>query len=98
MGRKNTKKTDNVKRHYAVCKYCDQEMSRGCKKHSYIIDGKEYEAIKQGDDGNEGVCHDCNARQGEYHHPGCDMEKCPKCGGQLIGFHDCEVTEVLIEE
>jgi hypothetical protein len=29
-------------------------------------------------------CHDCNAKRGEYHHPGCDMERCPRCHGQLI--------------
>lgn len=30
-------------------------------------------------------CHDCGADEGGYHHPGCDMEKCPRCGGQLTG-------------
>ena len=29
-------------------------------------------------------CHDCNVELGGFHHPGCDMERCPKCGGQLI--------------
>lgn len=29
-------------------------------------------------------CHDCGIGKGGKHHPGCDMEKCPKCGGQLI--------------
>lgn len=30
------------------------------------------------------TCHDCAARIGQYHVPGCDFERCPKCGGQLI--------------
>lgn len=30
------------------------------------------------------TCHDCNVQDEGYHHPGCDMEICPKCGGQLI--------------
>jgi hypothetical protein len=30
------------------------------------------------------VCHDCNAKPGQYHHPGCDVERCPRCGGQMI--------------
>jgi len=30
------------------------------------------------------ICHDCGARYGEYHEPGCDMERCPRCGEQLI--------------
>jgi hypothetical protein len=29
-------------------------------------------------------CHDCGAVVGGFHHPGCDMEECPKCRGQLI--------------
>lgn len=29
-------------------------------------------------------CHDCDCKEGEYHTPGCDMERCPFCGGQLI--------------
>jgi len=33
-------------------------------------------------------CHDCGAREGEYHQPGCDMETCPFCCGQLISC-DC---------
>ena len=32
-----------------------------------------------------GHCHDCGCPNGGYHHPGCDEEKCPRCGGQLIG-------------
>ena len=29
-------------------------------------------------------CRDCGARPGEFHEPGCDVEQCPYCGGQLI--------------
>jgi len=32
----------------------------------------------------EQVCHGCGARVGELHQLGCDMERCPICGGQLI--------------
>ena len=32
----------------------------------------------------EGICHDCNAKEGQLHVLGCDMEICPACGGQLI--------------
>ncbi len=31
-----------------------------------------------------GRCHDCNIKHGGNHHPGCDVERCPRCGGQLI--------------
>lgn len=30
-------------------------------------------------------CPDCNVKDGGRHHPGCDKEECPRCGGQLIG-------------
>lgn len=30
------------------------------------------------------TCHDCDAKVGELHQLGCDMERCPVCGGQLI--------------
>lgn len=36
-------------------------------------------------------CGDCFAIQGQYHCEGCDIEQCPKCGGQLLG---CGVVEL----
>jgi hypothetical protein len=36
------------------------------------------------------TCRDCACARGELHVPGCDAERCPKCGGQLIS---CECPE-----
>lgn len=30
-------------------------------------------------------CHDCFVKKGQYHCENCDVERCPKCGQQLIG-------------
>jgi hypothetical protein len=35
-------------------------------------------------DTERAVCHDCGVQEGELHILGCDMERCPFCGHQLI--------------
>lgn len=88
---------DAVKK-YAICSECSKEMSpgTGCDCSHIFLNGKTYERIKTGDeldfDPNmtaDDVCHDCNAGPGQYHHNGCDAERCPACNGQLISC-DCE--------
>jgi hypothetical protein len=75
----------------AICKDCKQEMTKNlpCTYPDILIDGKWYDRITikscYGD-----TCHDCAIPnvKGNLHHFGCDMEQCPKCGGQLISC-DC---------
>ena len=82
----------------ATCEICRREMmkAKGCAVDKVHINGKTYKRIPVGGSGDfcEGLdetvrCHDCNALYGHYHHWGCDAERCPACGRQLISC-DCE--------
>lgn len=72
------------------CELCNQDMlqSKGCSEEKKIKfknkpDKKPVRAA-EGEDFVQGRCHDCAAVEGEFHHPGCDMERCPSCGDQFI--------------
>jgi hypothetical protein len=73
----------------AKCTWCNKEMGDdsivSCEGNSIVKfpDGGSLSAIPyEVDDGER--CFDCNVARGGFHHPGCDQERCPKCGGQLI--------------
>jgi hypothetical protein len=68
----------------ATCTTCGKDMLKkgkiGCLKEPIVIDGEKYDQVSY--DGEK--CHDCGVTNGKFHHSGCDMERCPKCHGQLI--------------
>lgn len=70
----------------ADCSYCQQEMSAGvgCTERQYEIQFVDYARLTYEPDDDQ-PCHDCRVPPGTLHHPGCDDERCPKCGGQAIG-------------
>ena len=74
------------------CLVCGQDMmqSDGCRVAVMYHCGEQYVRIPfRGFHGER--CGDCNALSGNYHHWGCDLERCPVCGGQLIS---CECMDV----
>lgn len=52
------------------------------KKQIAVINMKNVTGVAG--DKKQATCHDCGAKEGEIHQRGCDMERCPFCGGQLI--------------
>jgi hypothetical protein len=78
----------------AICEHCKQDMLKvdSCNPHTYseIKDGPRVEPSREHFDEPAGRCHDCNIVHGNLHHPGCDVERCPKCEGQLL---TCECLE-----
>ena len=70
------------------CTHCLQIMSERtntCFLKGIRLGNKDYVRNTDFFDNNK-RCHDCNIlnKKGNVHHFGCDMERCPKCGGQLI--------------
>jgi len=72
----------------AICLDCNKEMQKAITcTVEYIADkeGKTYKRDTTYYDVNK-RCHDCGIvnHKGNFHHLGCDIERCPKCQGQLL--------------
>jgi hypothetical protein len=73
----------------AVCDWCGEEMTKGgsCSVAEFHRGGKGVAMIRFGDErARMGMfsCGDCGVRRGGFHHPGCDVQRCPVCGGQMM--------------
>ena len=80
----------------ATCQICTREMklAQGCAAKHIIIDGKRFERSTEHYNEPAGICYDCCATHGQIHHYGCDVERCPACGLQLMSC-GCVVTDVI---
>jgi hypothetical protein len=82
----------------AVCPFCHREMLLGgsCTLDRVILAGGSYERVRVSAahlNRTSGVCGDCGAPAGGFHHPGCDQERCPRCRTQAIS---CKCGEGLL--
>jgi hypothetical protein len=76
------------------------ERGGGCISDDLALEGgSSVPRVKWGDetpdywpDAGQGVCGDCHAGAGQYHHLGCDIEQCGRCREQLITC-DCPYDE-----
>ncbi|HTA46385.1 MAG TPA: hypothetical protein VK789_28275 [Bryobacteraceae bacterium] len=81
----------------AICENCKQEMTTadGCTadRIQFTPDGKKATVHDRNRYGKETRypppdpgrrCHDCGVSVGQFHHPGCDVEECPRCCRQLL--------------
>jgi hypothetical protein len=55
----------------------------------YLIAGLDYDRVRYGDEDPvwgtaRYPCRDCAVIEGEFHVPGCAVERCPKCAGQAM--------------
>lgn len=85
----------------ARCRYCKQEMTDPKTTTCTANDGvrfrgeKDLPSVPYSEyEDKDHRCHDCQILPGQKHHPGCDMERCPRCRGQLISCN-CPITHVV---
>lgn len=74
----------------AICQDCNREMLMvaSCTVSELHLHGAVYSLTAYRRDGTAdprgGRCGDCGVTPGGNHHLGCDMQRCPRCRGQLI--------------
>ena len=69
----------------AICVDCEREMTTAasCTVTALHIRDLPFPLSRHRRSG-DGRCGDCGVEPGGYHHLGCDLARCPRCGGQLI--------------
>lgn len=73
----------------AVCAWCEREMTivSTCTVRTLHVDGRPVPMIPCGKERGwrtSSRCGDCGVRKTGFHHPGCDIQRCPQCRGQMV--------------
>jgi hypothetical protein len=74
----------------AVCSWCHGEMETAisCVVDAFHRNGRRFDMSPFGGEPGRRAsgdrCGDCGVIRGGWHHPGCDLQGCPVCGGQLM--------------
>jgi len=75
----------------AICDLCNHEMTTGASCNVEVLhqDGRPFSVPPYGRRSSRRStgrpCGDCGVRPGGQHHIGCDLQRCPACGGQMFG-------------
>jgi hypothetical protein len=88
----------------AMCEWCEQErtVARSCSVEALHRSGEPIGMIPWGREfprwsSASTRCGDCGVGTGGFHHPGCDIQQCPLCRGQMLSC-GCRFDEDRPEE
>ncbi len=84
----------------AVCEWCHREMTtaESCSEQELHRSGTPIRMIPWGRERGWSArsrCGDCGVQPGGFHHPGCDIQRCPVCSGQMLSC-GCRFDEDVI--
>ena len=74
----------------AVCSWCNGEMTTAisCVVSAFHKKGHHFDMIPFGAEPGRRAsgdrCGDCGVLRGGWHHPGCDLQRCPACRSHAL--------------